>query len=118
MHPFRSNQFNFTEISPFPEIKYPLEIGKKLTDELRITDGWGDWSHTSGHSEYQVVSIETVNTNYGSIDDCWHIKSKSRFPFGESILDFWFNDSLGFVKKEYVNYGEQTLSIELEKVLD
>lgn len=31
MHPFRSNQYNFTEVAAFPHVKYPLEIGKTWT---------------------------------------------------------------------------------------
>ena len=116
MHPFRFNQFNFTEVAPFPEIKFPLKIGKTWSGQLRIMDGWGDWTNTSGSFEYEVVAQETINIKYGSIDNCWHIISKSEYPFGNSTFEYWFNESLGFVKKEYKNYGNQTLSIELEEI--
>jgi len=116
MHPFRFNQFNFTEVAPFPEIKFPLNIGKTWTGQLRIMEGWGDWTNYSGNFEYEVVANEGITTKFGSIENCWHIKSKSNYPFGNSTLDYWFNESLGYVKKEYKNYGEQTLSIELEEI--
>ena len=116
MHPFRSNQFNFTEVAPFPEVKLPLRIGKTWTGQLRIMDGWGDWSNASGNFQYEVLSQGTIKTKYGSIDNCWHIKSKSTYPFGSSTFEYWFHESLGFVKKEYQNYGNQTLSIELEEI--
>lgn len=116
MHPFRFNQFNFTEVAPFPEIKFPLNIGKTWTGQLRIMEGWGDWTNSSGNFEYEVVANETITTKFGSIENCWHIKSKSKYPFGNSTLEYWFNESLGFVKKEYKNYGDQTLSIELEEI--
>lgn len=116
MHPFRFNQFNFTEVAPFPEIKFPLTIGKTWTGQLRIMEGWGDWTNTTGIFEYEVVDKAIVKTNYGSIDSCWHIKSKATYPFGNSTLEYWFHESLGFVKKEYKNYGNQTLSIVLEEI--
>jgi hypothetical protein len=118
MHPFRFNQFNFTEIAPFPEIRFPLSVGNTWTGNLKILDGWGDWANTTGYFEYEVISRDTIQTNYGLIENCWHIKSKSSYPFGNSNFEFWFHESLGFVKKEYQNYGGQTLSIELEEVRD
>jgi hypothetical protein len=36
MHLFRYNQFNFTEVAPFQEVKYPLKIGNKWTGNLNI----------------------------------------------------------------------------------
>jgi hypothetical protein len=118
MHPFRFNQFNFTEVAPFPEVKFPLKVGKTWTGSLQILNGWGDWSNTTGNFQYEVLSKETIMTNYGSIDNCWHIKSKATYPFGNSNFEYWFHESLGFVKKEYQNYGNQTLSIELEDLIE
>ncbi len=116
MHPFRFNQYNFTEVAPFPEVKLPLKIGKSWTGNLRIMEGWGDWENTSGNFKYEVVSREDIITKYGKISNCWRILSKSKYQFGDSVFEFWFNENLGFVKQQYKNYGEQTLSIELEEV--
>lgn len=116
MHPFRFNQYNFTEVAPFPEVNLPLRVGKAWTGQLRIMNGWGDWSNTSGNFKYEVLGLETLETEYGSIENCWHITSISNYSFGSSTLEYWFHESLGFVKKEYKNYGDQTLSIELEEI--
>lgn len=116
MHPFRNNQFNFTEVAPFPKIKYPLEKGKSWIGNLGINSGWGDWENTEISAHYEVTDYETINTRYGQIVNCWKVESKSQFILGESFFDFWFNEDLGFVKMEYKNYGNQTLSIELEEV--
>jgi hypothetical protein len=117
MHPFRHNQFNFTEIAPFPQIKYPLEIGKTWTENLGI-QGWGDWDNSSINSYYEVVDSGMVITKYGIIDNCWKVHSKSIFKLGESVFEYWFNEELGFVKMNYLNYGNQTLSIELIEIID
>lgn len=116
MHPFRFNQYNFTEVAPFPEVKFPLEVGKSWTGNLRILEGWGDWENTSGNFNYKVISHEDINTKFGQITNCWQIQSKSKYQFGDSEFEYWFNEKLGFVKQEYKNYGNQTLSIELEEV--
>lgn len=118
MHPFRSNQFLFTEVAPFPEVKYPINVGKSWTRQLGIREGWGDWKNTSGNFTYEITSKESIEIKYGIIDDCWKVESKSNYPFGKSIFDYWFNEKLGFVKMNYWNYGGQYLKIELEKVND
>ncbi len=116
MHPFRFNQYNFTEVAPFPEVKFPLMVGKKWSGNLNILEGWGDWEHTSGNFEYEVMANMEIITNFGSIPNCWHIKSSAQYDFGKSFLEYWFNQNLGFVKMDYKNYGDQTLSIQLEGV--
>jgi len=116
MHPFRENQFSFTEVAPFPKIKYPLEVGKIWTGQLSIQNGWGDWENTSGNSSYEVTSQEMIETKYGQIDKCWKVESIANYPFGKSTFDYWFSENLGFVKMNYRNYGGQYLEIELEKV--
>jgi len=118
MHPFRLNQYNFTEVAPFPEVQFPLKVGKSWSGGLSITGGWGDWNNSSGNFQYEVLGIEEVKTKYGLIGSCWRIQSKSKYEFGDSVFEYWFNEDLGFVKKEYRNYGDQTLSIELEEVND
>ncbi len=118
MHPFRSNQFSFTEVAPFPEIKYPIEIGKSWTGQLSIQEGWGDWENTYGNFDYKIVSQEPIETEYGKIDLCWKVESKSNYPFGQSTFDYWFSEVFGFVKMSYRNYGGQYLEIELEEIHD
>lgn len=116
MHPFRSNQFIFTEVAPFPMVRFPLEAGKEWTNQLSILEGWGDWENTVGNKSYKIIGQETIETTYGQIKDCWKIESTSSFPFGQSKLDYWFDEELGFVKMNYQNYGNQSLDIELVEV--
>jgi hypothetical protein len=116
MHPFRRNQFKFTEVAPFPHVRFPLEIGKTWTQSLNIQEGWGDWENTYGSFEYIIVSNDSIETKAGLIKNCWKIESHSFYEFGKSELVFWFNERLGFVRKEYKNYGKQTLSILLEEI--
>lgn len=116
MHPFRFNQFNFTEVAPFPEVNFPLKIGNRWTARLHIQEGWGDWEDTHKYSEYEIVDRETIKTDLGIIKNCWKVKSIAKFKLGESKFDYWFNEDLGFVKMNYKNYGNQTLEIELIEV--
>lgn len=118
MHPFRANQFNFTEVAPFPKVKFPIQIGKSWIGNLNIQNGWGDWENTHGYFEYKVTAQENITTAFGQIENCWKIESKSEYEFGTSKFNFWFSETLGFVKMHYTNYGNQTLEIELEQIIE
>jgi len=117
MHPFRRNQYNFTEVAPFPQVEFPLKIGKKWSDNsIRPGKSYGDWSNKQISSTFEVKAKENIVTKFGKINDCWRIFAESEFDFGKSTLEYWFNEELGFVKFNYTNYGNQTLEIELIKV--
>tara|TARA_B100000989_G_scaffold294298_1_gene273181 strand:- start:657 stop:1016 length:360 start_codon:yes stop_codon:yes gene_type:complete len=118
MHPFRANQYLFTEVAPFPEVKFPLKIDKSWSGYLRIGNGWGDWVNTSGNMTYHVESKEDYDSKMGLIKDCWKIRSKAIYPFGVSYLDFLFNSEIGFVRMDYLNYEEQKLTFELIDMIE
>ncbi|MBA9079574.1 hypothetical protein [Rufibacter quisquiliarum] len=118
MHPFRSNQYHFTEVAAFPAVRLPLEPGQTWTDYLNIGQGWGDWENTTVHSLYKVAERGNLKTRYKELSDCWKIETTSTAPFGNSVHNFWFHGTYGFVKMEYVNYQGQTLSFELAEVLE
>ncbi|MCC6726524.1 MAG: hypothetical protein IT258_18630, partial [Saprospiraceae bacterium] len=75
MHPFRANQFNFTEVAPYPMVKLPLETGKTWDGQLSIQNGWGDWDNTAGNYSYEVKAKEDILTGYGDLKNCWKIES-------------------------------------------
>lgn len=119
LHPFRANQYLFTEIAPFPMLSYSqLEIGKEWLGGITINDGWGDWSNTKVEQKYQVTEVVSLETEIGLIDDCYHISSVSIAKFGNSSFDYWFNRKYGFVKMLYRNHEGQILQIELMEVVE
>jgi hypothetical protein len=116
MHPFRQNQYNFTEVACFPEVRLPLEIGKTWTGNLHIYN-WGVWSDSQVSRFYEVLNFETIQIAYDKID-AWHIQSLAEASFGNSTHNFWFHPNLGFVKMVIHNYAGQTLEIELIDVIE
>ncbi|MCB0629780.1 MAG: hypothetical protein R2824_12600 [Saprospiraceae bacterium] len=50
--------------------------------------------------------------------NCWKIAAKTSFDLGESTLDLWFSETLGFVRMNYRNYAGQYLEIELAEVVE
>ena len=113
-HPFRSNQYNFTQVAPFPQIELPLRIGKKWTDNsISLGESFGDWANMKVNSEFEIIEKSDIQTKYGEFKNSWKIKAVSKFPLGESELVYWFNEKYGFVKLNYTNYGAQILTIEV-----
>lgn len=113
MHPFRSNQYNFTEVAPFPHVTFPLQVGNSWSSSLTIGNGWGDWDNTTVYCEYLVAREIKMKVAKKGLKKCWLIESKANMPLGISTHNFYFNEEYGFVKMEYRNYAGQTLYIEL-----
>ena len=57
MHPFRSNQYAFTEVAPFPSVRFPLEQGKVWSSNLDIYEGWGVWANSTLNNTYEVIGF-------------------------------------------------------------
>lgn len=117
MHPFRSNQYAFTEVAPFPSVRLPLEVGFSWSSSLNIYAGWGEWSHSTLSNTYTITGYELVQLPYGELE-AWKIESSTQAKFGNSTHNFWFHHDLGFVKMVINNYANQTLEIELLDVIE
>jgi hypothetical protein len=118
MHPFRSNQYNFTEVAPFPSVKLPLHEGKTWTSSLHIGNGWGDWQGTVISNAYEVMGKKELELPFKGSLTCWKVKASSTADFGTSTLEFYFNSVYGFVRMEYKNYLGQSLVFDLVEVVD
>ncbi|MEO9870447.1 hypothetical protein [Ekhidna sp.] len=117
MHPFRQNQYSFTEVAPFPEVRLPLEHGKTWSGSLNIYEGWGDWANSTLTNYYEVIGYENLELPYRKLE-AWHISSYTEASFGSSSHNFWFHPEFGFVKMIIHNYGNQTLEIELIEIIE
>ncbi len=112
MHPIRHNQYIFTEVAPFPEVKLPLEVGKTWKGGIGGLGGWGDWDGMDIMSSYEVIKHEDTVLPFGKLK-CWVIEASSSFDLGESTLTLLFNEDYGFVKMDYTNYVGQRLVFEM-----
>lgn len=116
MHPFRSNQYIFTEVAPFPEIQLPIQIGKKWSSEIQITEGWGVWNQTNWRHKYKIVGSTSRNYPFGFLDNCIKVTAvSSNKRFSKCKLDLWYHENYGFIELNYKNYKGQQLSIVLQK---
>ena len=118
LHPFRDNQYYFTEIAPFPEVVYPLHVGKSWSIALNIGGGWGLWDGLRLETTYRVVEKESLTINDIEYNNCWRISSSAASDLGISYLTVWFHEEFGFVKFTYVTHADQILQLELDKVIE
>lgn len=118
MHPFRSNQYAFTEIAPFPEIQKPIEVGQKWKGELSIGTGYGEWSNTVFKNKYKVIARAEKMVMGTKMKDCYKIRATQKNRrLGKSTLEYWYHPSYGFFEFNYVNPEQQTLKIILKEVV-
>lgn len=115
MHPFRDNQYAFTEVASFPSVKLPLELGKTWTSTFRIKEGWGVWANSTLNETYEVVDYEVVTVQYKNLE-AWHIRGIATAEFGTSVHDFWYNEEYGFIRMFVKNYAGQMLQFDLAEV--
>lgn len=103
LHPIRTGFFKSLETCPFPFVKYPLEAGKKWTDQMIISDRWANelWGNWQGQLalkyEYQIVGKGRIETPMGQLD-CWKIKATATSDIGQAGSTFLFSEKYGFVQ--------------------
>jgi hypothetical protein len=115
LHPFRQNQYVFTEVVGFPEMRSPIKEGKTWTANLNIHEGWGDWENSTLKSTYQIIGLDSLELPFIKLE-AWHVRVSTLAEFGNSKHDFWYNEEFGFVKMIIKNYEDQLLVFELEEV--
>ncbi len=110
IHPFRLNQYIFTEVAPFPEVLLPISIGQKWSSSLSVISGWGIWDNSTIDCTYEVANQLDKPYPMGSLKDVWRIKSESNFSLGTSTLELYYHEKYGFVEMDYVNYEGERLT--------
>jgi len=106
IHPFRANQYVYTEIAPFPEVYHEhLKIGGKWEGKMFILSGWGSFKGKM-KTYYEVTSLESFNYKNATIENCWRIKAIAiHNKLGTSTLSCLFHPEYGFLSMEYFIYN-------------
>ncbi len=112
IHPPRNNQYSYTEIAPFPQIAYPLEIGKTYRKFLFTGGNLGEWSNMKLVNEYKIVKQDKIKVLEKSYD-VWFIKASSKSKLGKSHLNFIFSPQIGFIEMHYVFYDRKKITLQL-----
>lgn len=121
IHPPRNGVYKKLELSPFPVVKYPLEIGNQWTWKLLVGNhysipGHAEWGEKPElfTSNYHITGKEPLSTKLGNIE-CYVIESSTESKFHQTELKAFYSTSYGFVRLEYYNIDKKRLVLELVK---
>ncbi len=112
IHPPRCNQYSYTEVAPFPQINYPLEIGKTYKKILFTGSHLGEWSNLKFINQYKIIKQEKI-TILEEQRTGWFIQSTSTSKLGVSKMNFIFNTDIGFIKLHYLFYDHKEIKLQL-----
>jgi hypothetical protein len=115
LHPPRCNYLRFTELLPFPWIKYPIEIGQLLDWKLTLDESLEELCGKEVVGTLEVKSrIFYSNPNVG--DTCWVIEGKSECKAGNFSSTYYFHEKYGFVYFSY-DFNEYQIIMEPFKII-
>lgn len=119
LHPPRSFLFRILELNPFPYIKFPVEKGLRWKWKLTIGSQWGDarwkeWSSAIVNKyKYRITETDhTLETALGPMV-CTVVEATAKNRIGTTKATFYFEETIGFVKYEYVNIDGSTITFDL-----
>lgn len=120
IHPPREGVYKKLELSPFPMVQFPLEVGNSWTWSLEIgshysVKGHAEWPDTAVESfvsNYRITDELTISTKIGLIST-YEINSYTKSNFDRTELKAFFNPDYGFVILEYMNIDRGRINIEL-----
>ena len=119
IHPFRDNQYKYTEVAPFPYIRFDsLMVGKSWDgDKTFILSGWGKFKGNVT-SKYQIVGNKKIDFNGIVLENCWEIVATSiHNKLGQSDAKFIFHAKYGFIEMNYKMYDGTLIDFKLEEVI-
>lgn len=118
IHPFRENQYKYTEVAPFPKVqKNKLIIGTEWNSEITfIMTGWGLFKGRV-KSTYRVTNMVEKEFKKKLLTDCWVIDATGiHNKLGTSTLNILYHKDYGFLEMNYVLYNGSKIQFILEEV--
>lgn len=123
LHPPRMNVFSILEYSPFPQIKYPFQVGNRWNWSLTPGSMWV--SDELGITEDVVLkysfSINDIVREYispiKSFSKCFLVDGKSTNGNEQSSFTGYYNPELGFVKMIFRNRNGSIITLTLNDVI-
>ena len=126
LHQPRSYGFVLTEFNPFPQLLFPLDVGKTWSriltapytffEKAKIkTDSVSEFFNVN--CEYKVTGEADISTAIGIVR-CKKIEAIGEMIAGSTFATFYFNEQWGFLKLEYRNIDGSQLALQLTGIKD
>lgn len=120
-HPPRDGLFRILQLSPYPSVSYPLEVGKEWMWSFQVGSHYGDerWETWDGNititSNYEITGKQVMQTQWGELET-WTIESEAISELGSASMEAIFNDSLGFLEMNFTNIDGSQFEFLLNEV--
>lgn len=118
IHPFRDNQYLYTEVAPFPNVKKnKLIVGSEWSGGITfIMTGWGKFRGRL-KSTYHVSNMIEKEFDNQRLSECWVIDATGiHNKLGTSTLNIVYHKKYGFLEMNYVFYNGAKIQFTLEEV--
>ena len=124
LHQPRQYVFAITELNPFPEIRFPLTIGKEWKSITTIPplmletikyDALNKTDFISRNLTYKVVDKTKIKSKLGKIT-CFKIEANAEGTLKKTSMIAYFNDKFGFVKIIFNNLDGSVIILNLDSV--
>jgi|GEM_PF-3508859 len=97
LHPPRLDFLKFTELTAFPEVKFPTKENSEWSSTLNIGAGWGEWQGVKVKSDYTLLKNNEISIS----DSCLVVSATSKSKLGTFNTTYKFCRNFGF---EYIHY--------------
>lgn len=119
LHPPRTSTLKVLNLSAYPYVKFPLEVGGKWEYKIPVSREWehrdfGSFSKEEIilHHSYEVVSEVTVPLGAKNLN-CFYITARTKSELGNSVSEFLYNEKYGFVSMIFNNLNGSTIKFDL-----
>jgi len=100
LHPPRIGPLEILEAFPFPDIRFPIEVGSEWKNSIKVVSGFAELNGKNIKSNYELISLKPGTSVY---DTLWEIHAVSTFESSKSkyYAKYLFSKNLGFVNYRY-----------------
>jgi len=106
IHPFRNNQYIYTEVAPYPEIDFNFinNLDSSWSSTITLFPSWDNFEGTCTSTYTVKGKTDYVYKNL-KLTDCLVINSVAHHSvLGDSYLNYIFHPKHGFVEMKYKFY--------------
>lgn len=120
LFPPRNSGFALLELAPFPEVEYPIEVGKTWQDNLTASEEWSVATRIPFestlyfYSTYQIDKKTSLRLPFTSASvPVWEVSAESESRKGTTYSTFYFSESYGFVKMKMTFWDGSTMELDM-----
>lgn len=113
LHPPRFGPLAELEAFPFPDARFPFEVGKQWKGEIEVVSGFEGLDGKTVESHYEVTKKEPAGVDSSFI---WTIEASAIIdggPVGNRVV-YQFHSKDGFIKRDYFKGDNAFATLQLQ----